>query len=505
MDEEGIKVASPVISEEDVGTDPRGQRREAVARGAFFVSGAKLVMLVTGLVVQIALARMLGVELYGLYGLIFSILVWFELFMTGATKTSSMEVARAPGEARSFQYVALKVQTPLSLVILILGVGLSFFLPAIFNRPGTAHYFILAFLDIPLMGLVYLYQGLLNGLQLYRYQSLAITIYYFSRMVLSIVLVAAGLSITGAILANILCSLIGWAFALRFFITHADKLARKSGVSPRSLFRETVPFIILPIIFNVLVFSNMWVVGAMASEVDMGMYNAAFTMSRLLLVFYNSLTIAMFPAIASSIAAGNTARSTRLIKQSHRFLLILVAPTSFFLAASSQTVLRIFGAEYVGGSSSMVVLAFGFLGLAFLSLLNDIQLADRHFWKVITINLSAVAIEIGLAVPLTHIMGLTGAALALVAACAFACILQLDHIRRRFGSPLPFPSVCRILAAAGTCAAVLMPIDSLWVLIPSYAVAALCYGLLIIYLREMDVEEMRYWLGVLTRKRQPPG
>jgi O-antigen/teichoic acid export membrane protein len=243
----------------------------------------------------------------------------------------------------------------------------------------------------------------------------------------------------------------------------------------------------------------------MASETDMGMYNAAFTMSRLLLVFYNSLTIAMFPAIASAIATGDVARSTRLIKQSHRFLLILVAPTSFFLAASSRTILRVFGAEYVGGSDAMVVLAFGFLGLAFLSMLNDIQLADRRFGKVIAVNLFAVAIEIALAVPLTRAIGLTGAALALAAACAFACVLQLDHVRRRFGPPLPIPSACRILAAAGVCAAALVPITSLWALLPAYAVAAACYGLLLTYLREMDVAEMRYWLAVLARKREPSG
>ncbi len=500
-----MKVTPSATSERDAGTEPQGQQREAVARGAFFVSGAKLVMLVTGLIVQVALARMLGVELYGLYGLIFSILVWFELFMTGATKTSSMEVARAPGEARSFQFVALKVQAPLSLVILVLGVALSFFLPAMFNRPGTAGYFVLAFLDIPLMGLVYLYQGLLNGLQLYRYQSTAITIYYFSRMVLSIVLVSAGLSLTGAILANILCSLIGWGFALRFFLAHADELTAKSGVSPRALLRETVPFIVLPIIFNVLVFSNMWVVGALASEVDMGMYNAAFTMSRLLLVFYNSLTIAMFPAISSSIASGDTARSNRLIRQSHRFLLILVAPTSFFLAASSQTVLRIFGGGYTGGGDSMAILAFGFLGLAFLSMLNDIQLADRHFWRVIAINLSAMVIEIGLAFPLTRSMGLAGAALSLVIACTSACVLQFGFIRQRFGSPMSLQSVCRILAAAGACAAVLMPVDSLWVLFPAYAGAALLYLLLINFLGEMDTGEMRYWFEVVTGKRRSFG
>jgi stage V sporulation protein B len=486
--------------------ESRNPRQEPVAKGAVYISLARLVMLVAGMILQIALARMLGVELYGLYGLLFSLLVWFELFMLGMNKASAMEVAKAPAEARSFQHTALKIQAVFGVVILAFGIAASFFLPVLFDRPGTTHYFIIAFLDIPLIGVLYIYQGMLNGLRLYRYQAMTITLYYLARLVFSILLVGIGLSITGALVANIICSLVGWVFAIRFFLLYSEKPGEHSSTTVRELLKTTVPFIILPLIFNVIIFVSLWVVASLSSEAELGFYTAAFSMTRLLLVFFASLTTALFPALTASLSMGDTKRSVRLVKVSFRFLLILIAPACLFLAMTADTAMKIFGAKYTGGSDAMSLLAFGFFILAFFHLMNYMQMAARHFWRVIIINLIVVTAELACALILTSRMGLEGAAISLLLAALLGCTIQLGFTSRQFTAPLSIDSTFRIIAAAGISAAILIPIDSLWLLIPAYAFSFALYLLLLSYFREMDIKEMRYWVGVLLRREpiSPP-
>lgn len=459
-------------------------------------------MLVCGFALQIALARLLGVELYGLYGLILSLLVWFELFMTGSSRAFSMRVAERPSESRSFRLVAIKVMLLMGLAVFGLSSIAAFFLPDLFGRPGTTHYFLLAFLDIPLIGFFYMSQGLLNGLHLYKHQSIALVAYYLSRLVFSILLVALGLSLTGAIIANLACSLAGIIVSAWFFDLLSKKPGGKSQATLRGLLRSIVPFVILPIIFNILVFFNLWVIGAVASTIELGIYNAAFSVSRIILLLFTSMTIAVFPAITTSIYSGDSNRTTRLLRQSSRFLLLLVSPICLFIAFTSDTIMQLFGDVYTTGAGSVSLLVIGFLILALLSLFNYIEMANHQFWTVISINAFAVALEIGLSIPLTKRLGIEGAAISLIIASSVACLLQLYIVSKQFGPPLTLVSACRILAASGLCASILMPIESLWLLLPSYVLAFALYALLIIYLNELDIDEIKYWIGVLVRSER---
>ncbi len=478
--------------------DP-GDHKDSVAKGATYIFFARVVMLLCGLILQITLARLLGVVLYGLYGLIFSLLIWFELFMMGIGRASSMQVAKSSLEARDFCHVAIKVQVTIASILIVLSIGTAFLFPVLFNRPGTAHYFIVAFLDIPLIGFFYLFQGIINGLRLYLYQAIDITVYYIARLVFSILLVELGFSLMGAIIANLICSVAGICFALHFLHKKTANQDEKSTIKASQLFKFTVPFMILPLVFNVLVFSNLWLVGALLDPVDLGIYNASFNLSRILLVLFDSMATALFPAIAASFYYGDSSKSSSLIRQSLRFLLLFVTPTCFFLGFTSGTVLKIFGSSYTAGSGSMALLLVAFFFLTFVSIFNYIMMASSRFWMVITINLFAVSVEITAAVPLISRYGKDGAAVSLIVACATALTIQLYLISRQYGSPITLGTIIRVMAAGGVSGALLLPVRSIWLLIPVYSLCFCFYIFLVVFLGELKTEELKHWFRVITR------
>ncbi len=473
---------------------------ESVPRGVAFLFLSRIVMLLCGLSLQVVLARLLGVEQYGLYGLILSILVWFELFMMGIGRASSMQVAKSPSEAYAFYPKALKVQSIVGLTIMAFSMSVALFLPHLFNRPGAISYFLLAFIDIPLMGYFYLFQGMLNGLQFYKYQANNMSLYYVSRLLISVLLVKMGLSLTGAIVANLVSSLIGILLASRIFIISVDKTRRAATITVRGLLRSTVPFIALPIIFNILAFVNLWIVGAMASEMELGIYNAAFSLSRIMLVLFDSVTTALFPAIVVAISAVEFSKASRLFHQSSRFLLLIIAPSCLFLVFSARTILEIFGGQYSAGSDLLILLVCGFSLLSFLTLFNYVHMASNRFWKVITINIFAAVLEVPLSILLVRRVGPAGAAASLVIASLVACALQLALMFRKFGLPISLESFLKIVASAGICGAILFPIRELWLLIPAYLICFSLYIAIIIFLGEFKPGEIRYWVQLLRKR-----
>jgi O-antigen/teichoic acid export membrane protein len=477
---------------------------EPVARGAVFIAAGRGVALICSFALQVAMARMLGVEKYGLFGFIISLLAWMEIVYWGFNRVVSMEVARRPRSARSWERSFAKFQLLIALFLLAAGVVLSLFIPAVIGREGSTPYFMLAFLDIPFLSLYCLYLGLLNGMRAYRFQALSFSSYYAARFLFCFLLVALGLSLHGAILGNILCSLAGLGVGFLFFRRLAPETDEPGAPGPARIALISFPFVVLPLAFNLTLNINLWLVGAMGTEKDLGLYNAAFSISRISFVLLSGLTAALFPAASAFIHDRDLPRSRRLVEQGFRFLLIILTPIIVYGTVASREVMTVFGEAYRAGAAYLALLLCAFGLASLLYFLNYIQMAGNRYRLVLSCNMFSLLLEIALTFLLVPRLGMAGVALALLLSLAAVILPLYLHARDFFGPFIAGKRLGTILAAAAFSSFPLFfsrSLPSLLLLLPP---SLALYLISLSFLGELTPAETRYWLRIISGKSTPP-
>lgn len=470
---------------------------EPVARGAFFLAAGRITALACGFILQIAMAHMLGVEKYGLFGLIISLLTWLEIVFWGLNNVVSRETARSPRKVSSLEKVYALLQLPISIFLFLLGTGIAYLIAFKSGRDGVVPYFMLAFLDIPLLGLYSLYLGLLNGMRAYMYQALSFSSYYLSRLFFCILLVGLGLSLYGAIIGNILCSLTG--LSLGFFLLHQLSYPknRTSGENMASMARLALPFIAVSITFNLTLNAHLWLVGVIGTGKELGMYNAAFSLSRISFVLLGGLIAALFPATAASLHVSDAQRSRRLGELGLRFLLIALAPIVIYGTVASEPLILIFGNAYRGGGTYLSALLASFGLASLISLFNYIQMAGGQFRSVLAWNSLSIVLEFLLSFILLPHLGIHGVSLSLLISLTAIVLPLYYHTRAILGSFLTARRLGRILFAAALSSVPLIFARSPFSLFPILLASLTLYLALLIMGGETSLEEIQYWLKLM--------
>jgi O-antigen/teichoic acid export membrane protein len=251
-------------------------------------------------------------------------------------------------------------------------------------------------------------------------------------------------------------------------------------------------------------------VAYLLGESAAGCYGLAADLPRQITnLFGNSVASALFPLTFRSMAEKGAAATSERLKEGAELLLALIAPAAVWLSLSANLVAgALLGPEFQTGVIALLpLLAVGRVCGAFnqFYLQVSFQLAERPILQVIH-DASVLIINISLLLPLTFVFGLTGAAMAAVAAEALGIVIGLLLSRRAF--PIPFNGwgmarvfACTAIMAVVTYAAkTVVPAQGLAALIAvaaaggiAYAVAALLFDLAGI--RTTITSSMALWTG----------
>ena len=177
-------------------------------------------------------------------------------------------------------------------------------------------------------------------------------------------------------------------------------------------------FFSLPLLFTgILGFVMSWtdtlMLGYYMDSRAVGVYNAAAPLSRMLLTFLNSITFLYLPIASQFYAQGEIREFKKIYQIVTKWIFFLTF--SFFLLMflfPEATIVFFFGEKYLKASTSLQVLAFGFMFHTFLGP-NGLSLTVIGQTKLAMFgNLFAAIVNILLNVLLIPIYGIEGAAVA---------------------------------------------------------------------------------------------
>ena len=425
-----------------------GSPRRRSARGAALLFVAQLTLLLSGYVVALALARALGPELYGVYGIVYSFLLSVELISRlGLPQAVAKLVATRPTIEPRLEATGFTLSLVVYLVIFA-GFWLAApLLAGLFNVADGTRLFRIAALDIPFYGVYFMLMQILNGRRLFHLQCMGTITYGLSKAAGILILVQIGPSVEGALIVNV----VGSVIALGVVAFCVGRTPFKLTLAFRApVIRLALPVSVIALGTQTLISIDLWVLNAVGTAVEAsvkGLYVAAGNVARLPNLVAFVMSAVLMPSISAALAHNDHASARAYLAGAARFMTIVLVPGCTVIAINAGEVLALlFSSEYAAGAPLLVVLIFahGLIYTTFMCFANLLIGAGRAGASA-RLSLTALTFAVVLSVVLVRWAGAYGAAVAALVANGGALIGATIVVGRAIAWPFEVAVWSRVL------------------------------------------------------------
>lgn len=464
------------------------------ARGGFFLASGTAIATVILAIASILIARFLGPELYGQYSLAF---VAPQIFYLVTDLGINQGITKFAAELRSKGEINRIPRIIKHGLILRIIIGIAIFLvnfvfaeliaALFFQRPELAFYVRLASIFIPFQVVFTTVTSAFVGLDKTEYQAIATNVQAIVKTVLSIALILAGFSLTGAIVGHVS----SYAFAalaaalLLWVALHKMKLSGRIGSFKTNLgvlYRYGIPVYFAVLLAGFLPLFKNVVLAFFTTDVDIGNYRAAVNFGQLLVVLAGPIATVLLPAFSKLNATTNqTIRD--FFQIANKYTTMIIIPVTFLIILFSSEIVRmIYGETYEFASLflSTYLLVYFFVGLGYMTLpslfngLGDTKTAMK-IGVVIFVSLAL------LAVPFTKTYGVQGLQIAFIIANGLGTVYGAYKAKKMLQVKFGVNSIVKIYVIAALSSVVplllrnFVSISDLLVLVLGGFLYLLCY------------------------------
>jgi stage V sporulation protein B len=522
-----------------VSTAPAPVDKKAAARsagrGGIAIAGAKIYFILVGLVQQVALKHILGLQSYGALGRVQSIA---SVVYNPIVSTAVQGVSRTVSGAHDDEQDAATRRALLIHGLAIVPVAAVFFLAA----PAIAHAINAPHLTTALRivtGVLFLYGlytplvGVLNGKRRFGAQAaldalfatlrtggLLFGAWYFAKQGAFLGRASSEAGVEGA-----LAGFVAAVVVILFVSLPVAGIGRagRGGLSTRQHLAFVAPLLIGQLALNMLFQSDLTLLGRFAADsaaaAGMGVERAdtlagayrnaqlfCFLPYQLLL----SVTFVLFPLLASAQRDGDREAIRGYVRTGVRLALVLAGAMVSVTAGLSGPLLNlVFGADSAAlGAEAMLVLALGLGAFAIFGILTTVLTSIKHERMSAALTLAALSLVVVLC--FVFVRGqpfgkgmLLRTALATAAGLFSATLLAAGAVRKHAGAvvaPVTLLRVSVALAIAATVGRQLPPPGKLMTLLYAAAVGVIYLGVLIAS-RELGRADLATIGNVLGRRK----
>jgi len=416
---------------------------------------AEALILPTGFITAVFLARSLGPVGYGLFALVSRLVIWIEWSSTAGFASTTIKFV---GEAKDWKPIGatvVKLHLMMGISTAILLWLLSWPISRMFNEPAMAEYLRLFAIDIPIFSLACANINILVGMGRFKERARTSAGRLITRLVLIILFVEMGLSVKGAILGSIGASVV--ELIISWFYTRPN-LFYKATFPIRRLLGFGAPLFMSGLslrIFRLDLFA-LKVLGGTAAQA--GFYGAAMNLSIPPAIFSTSLSPPLLSTLSGLLSEGDDAKAKKIGMMAMRSVLWFVPFAAMTAGAASEIVCFIFGEKYLPAGPILAFLIFASLGLISINIAKAILTAlGRPGWTFILTGPMVPLALIGYVAMIPWLGGVGAAGVTTAIACLVAVISV--YAVYRFWKVLP---PARTLLNSTFCSGVALALAALW-------------------------------------------
>lgn len=461
----------------------------------------------TGLLAAAFLTRQLGPEGYGQLTLAIAITTWAEWLILSAFARATIKFVGEAPDWRPVGSTALRLHVMAGgasgLLLCILAGPIAAFL----SEPALVMYLRLFGLGIPAVALAAVHREILVGRGQFSQSALATSGRWISRLVLTVVLVELGLSVSGAILGVIGASVVEVAVA-RLYVrpTWLNGAAFPAG----RLWQYAVPLFLFALSVRVFGSVDLLLLKALGgTAAQAGIYGGAQNLAML----PNFAAVAMSPLLLSTLSralrdhGGGAAR--KVGGMAMRAVIGLLPITCIIVGAAPEIVAFLFGPQFSPAAPLLSVLIFGVVARATFTVSTTILIAaGKPRW---TAGLTAPLVPLAIAGHLLAIprFGPLGASLVTTVLSTAEALAGFIAVYRLWRLLPPRATILRSVAlcAPAYAAALLWPAPGplLFVKLPLIGLTVVLGFFLLGEFSPVELALARSVLSWRTLAPQPPG
>jgi O-antigen/teichoic acid export membrane protein len=288
-------------------------------------------------------------------------------------------------------------------------------------------------LGLPFLALANVWLSASRGLKIMRY---TLYVFWAGQPIGWVILMLIGWQFSRTEWMSALAYSLSWALAALAAWYFWRKESRGWDAAPletgdlQRLFRYAGPRAPAALFSQLLFWTDLFVLTNFASDADVGVYSAALRAGQILVLFLTSVSLMFSPYVADLHNKGERERLDKLFKALTRWTLAATIPAFLLLVVAPDSALRVFGSEYEGGQTALLILLAGqFVNVATGSVGFVLIMVGRTGWDLV-VYAGSLVLNLGLAFWLCPRLGMEGAAIANSVTFALSKWARLALVRR---------------------------------------------------------------------------
>ena len=300
----------------------RASATKEVFGGSLRVFVAEAISLPTGLITAAFLARRFGPEGYGVFTLTMAIVAWLEWTLASLFARAAVKLIADADDWKPAGAIVLRMYAVSGLLgfaaLWLFAVPLA----SLMHEPSLTRHLRVLSLDVPLFMVTQAHQQILVGSGAYARRAMVAAWRWTGRMVLVLVLVGAGMSIDGALVA-IVGALVLELLAARRFVKPTFRGA--NAADARTMWTYAVPLFAAAISLRLFDKLDLFVLKALGGSATLaGLYGAAQNLTIIPNLVALSVTTLLLSTLSRAVRAGDMDGARTLATNAIRGVLVLL-------------------------------------------------------------------------------------------------------------------------------------------------------------------------------------
>lgn len=474
---------------------------DKAGKGMLYLTVANATLFIAGFIISMALARILEIDSFGVYGVVVSLVSTVNIiFITGFKQTVSKFVAEQNGltpteNKKLFSLVFLMIL--LAFTFLYFGAG---FIAGLFNDSGLAPFIQIVSFLILTYGVYSFVSGYIAGLRKFKWDAGLRALYSFLKVLFIVGFAAFTFDIVWALWGFVAASAAVLAAGIIVYLKLAKKQKRDDVFGYWDFSKFVIPLVFFVVTTTLLTNLDLLMVKAISpfavANSSAAYYNVASTISKLPSYAVLALSTVLLPVISHWTRKKRMDKVRFYISNINRYSIMFLALVATAISATSpQLVGLLFSAKYVPSAFPLSLLIFGVSFYALFSVLASVVSGHGKPIVPTAIAFFVLALDFVLNLILIPEQGLIGAAIASSASMFLAFILIAYYVLVKFKVFCSLLSLSRILAAGiiAYLVALATALPGFFLLITYVMTAAVYFALLYLTgeLTKRDVEILK--------------
>jgi O-antigen/teichoic acid export membrane protein len=428
-----------VVEKADVAREPHNDAVKKIARGAGITFVGKIISAGLKYLTQMSIARLMGVEVFGLYALGFTIYQLVELFSRMGIEIGSVRyvsIYYSKGDEPRLKGVLLQVMGLPFLGGLVFGAALffssTFIAYEILKKPDLVSAIRIFAMALPFGASMTVAAFATTGFHVTKYLVYVLELFQpFIFLAFVILFYTLGLGLFGTALAWVMAVIMGLALSF-YFIRKVFPAITCRKIKPvfecKQLLAFSLPLTLGSFLWLVMLWTDILILGYFWSAKEVGIYRAVSQTCLLLVMILHSLNSIFAPMIADLYNRKEIEKIRMLFQTTTFWSFTLTLPLFLTMSIASKDIMSMFGREFEVGWLTLIILGAGqFINAGTGGAVSMLIMSGHQYLKVFG-DLGLAILNVVLNIILIPKLGLLGAALATGISIAMLNLLRLIQV-----------------------------------------------------------------------------